>query len=202
MAVGIGNVLKAIFDDDTVSEDPAQWVALYPSRYPTTADVPEWFYKSLKDFIASSETVNQYRARVNVCYGEDMTIEGNGIAVASRISESAMSMEDENDTPGAETAVVQIKVQIRQSITMTPDMVEKTHLRIKQLLDNLTRQEMGNYGIIDWAYVAADQSIDSVPSDDNPGVYFRWRQHRDLNNALQQVAIYSAHYKRLFLRGS
>lgn len=196
MTLGAPDIIKAEMLKDVTDISAASVVALYPTRFDSPADVPEYLYKSLQTIWGSSLDMSI----ITDLGGGQTRAEGNIIISETAIFESNEVRDSMIDLPGAESAQIDITFQKPRN-QLGPQIVKNAELRTRLIIDYTLRQNI--------KFIQPDlpMSVGAIPNltrydlsiDDAYWFKCFWRGYAIEAATSHVVARYRTEYVRMFL---
>ena len=188
-------VIADTLKNDLTSGSAATYVTNYPDLFTTTADVPNWLYKSLKEImVGTAGSTADFQRRIVAQIGLGQAVQSGDIQIYSKLHESGNLVDKfDADVAGSESARVQILIQVpRGDQDANPTKASDVSQRIKRLLDVQLRQEQ---------QISSDLTIPKgmgIHGDYHFKCY--WEDFTEDLNSLQITAAFTVHYVRIFVK--
>ncbi len=177
----ISDIIKNNLIVDLTDGSPSDLSTRYPSLYPTSSDVPDFMYKSLKTLLVGSAASSQFVQEVVEDLGTGKAnSKGGVIIIVDRIVPAYLDFAEprmKNSDNGAESCFVKIVIGQPRVAVEDSNAVQNICQRIKYLLDSYERDARRE----SWTVPVGDKSI----SQDYFKMYWLDTQGIDPNNGIR-----------------
>lgn len=196
--------IGALIEGDTVSVDPQTVFDRNTNpRITNVNQIPKYLYMCLSDMFQGPGKAANWPSLVTIKYGLGAA-GGSGIDLIYQTSEAATSSgSDRSDITGAEYGILHTLCKVKDPNPQQKDLVDEADLRIRYLIDCLTRQKWAKLNPPVLSIGGIGGSIDTLGIDNtidpSKPFYCRWLQFdMAASDAHLRSSIYTMNFYRLF----